>query len=89
MLRGLSGFEDFAFFRFKGVLLMGVTIKVGSEIVTPILAGMSCKSSDPSKVTAVVKGKTLVLSGIAPGVANVSLYLAPDLWITLTVTCVS
>jgi hypothetical protein len=63
---------------------MEVQLKVGSVLRMPVLNGWSISSSDTSILTAVITGRTAVLTAIKAGIVKVTLNPFSDLAITLT-----
>ena len=68
---------------------MNVTLKKGSAVTIPLLAGMSSTSDAAGIVTAKMNGTSVVLTAVAPGAAKITLQLAADLSLTLSVTVTS
>jgi len=65
---------------------MNVTVKKGSIITIPLLAGWTVSSAEPQTVLAKMQGTAVVLTGVNPGSAHLTLSPAADVSVTLTVT---
>ncbi len=65
---------------------MGVSMKAGSVLRVPVLAGWTASSSDSSIVTAIIQANVLTITAKSPGNAKISLAPASDLSASLSVT---
>ncbi len=68
---------------------MNVQLKVGSVIRIPVMAGMNVSSSAPTNATAVLQGQMAVITAVKVGTAAITVQLASDLAVTLTVNVVA
>jgi hypothetical protein len=65
---------------------MGVSMKVGSKVTIPVLAGWTVASSDSAVIAASITAGNAVLECRKLGKATLTLALAPDLSVALEVT---
>jgi hypothetical protein len=63
-----------------------VSIKVGSVVRIPVLAGWMVTSSDPTVLAAAIAGNVMTLTAVKQGTATLKLQLATDLSVSLTAT---
>jgi hypothetical protein len=67
-----------------------VSIKVGSVVRIPVLAGWMVTSSDPTVLAAAIAGNVMTLTAVKQGgTATLKLQLATDLAVSLVVTAVT